>query len=221
MKLPFHLRLRSRYSHLITVLVLVFLLFPFMENGKTEISLISVVCFFVVMFSLRALSTDLSIIKKFTLFGIAAFMLDIVFLEMGNYNLKHSAFVISLCLYIIFLVCAIIEMIKAIFSSSKVTDETVQAGVSIYMLTGFLFTLLYNFILIFDANAFYFSEARNDIFVLYYSFVTLTTVGYGDIVPINKFAMILSNLEAIFGQLFIGIFIARLVGMHIIHQHKN
>ena len=210
----------SKYSHLIMILFLVFLLFPFMEDVKSEVSLISIACFLVVTFSLRALQVSMTVIKSIVIFGLAAIALDIILLEQGSYVLKHIAFAISLILYIIFLMGAIYQMVRAIFSSTKVTNETIQAGISIYLLTGFLFTLFYNFILIFDQNAFHFSEMRNDIYIMYYSFTTLTTVGYGDIVPINKFAMILSNLEAIFGQLFLGVFVARLVGMHIIHQHK-
>ena len=48
----------------------------------------------------------------------------------------------------------------------------------------------------------------------YYSFVTLTTVGYGDILALTKAARALSSLEAITGQLYLAIMISRLVGLH-------
>ena len=48
----------------------------------------------------------------------------------------------------------------------------------------------------------------------YYSFVTLTTMGYGDILAITKSARALSILEAITGQLYLAIMISRLVGLH-------
>jgi hypothetical protein len=57
--------------------------------------------------------------------------------------------------------------------------------------------------------------------LFYFSFTTMTTVGYGDVFPINKFAMVFSNLEAIVGQLYIAIFVARLIGLHIIHHHAE
>lgn len=50
--------------------------------------------------------------------------------------------------------------------------------------------------------------------VMYYSFVTLTTLGYGDIVPVNQFARLLAMLEAVLGQLFMVFLVARLVGVH-------
>jgi len=48
----------------------------------------------------------------------------------------------------------------------------------------------------------------------YYSFITMTTVGYGDILAITKSARALSILEAITGQLYLAIMIGRLVGLH-------
>jgi voltage-gated potassium channel len=55
----------------------------------------------------------------------------------------------------------------------------------------------------------------------YYSFVTLTTLGYGDITPLTPVARSLSLLEAITGQLYIAILIARLVGIHIAQSMKS
>jgi hypothetical protein len=50
--------------------------------------------------------------------------------------------------------------------------------------------------------------------VMYFSFVTLTTLGYGDITPVNQFARLLAMLEAVLGQLFMVFLVARLVGVH-------
>ena len=50
---------------------------------------------------------------------------------------------------------------------------------------------------------------------LYFSFVTLTTLGYGDITPVSRVAQMLTGVEAMMGQLFVAILIARLVGLHV------
>lgn len=49
----------------------------------------------------------------------------------------------------------------------------------------------------------------------YYSFVTITTLGYGDVTPVSTQARSLALLEAVLGQLYIAILIARLVGSHL------
>jgi voltage-gated potassium channel Kch len=51
--------------------------------------------------------------------------------------------------------------------------------------------------------------------MLYFSFVTITTLGYGDIVPVSGAAKILSSGEALFGQIYLAVFIARLVALHV------
>jgi hypothetical protein len=58
-------------------------------------------------------------------------------------------------------------------------------------------------------------------FLLYFSLVTMTTLGYGDIAPAAPAARMLCSLEAVIGQLFVAIFIARLVSLHISRRsHK-
>ena len=52
-------------------------------------------------------------------------------------------------------------------------------------------------------------------FLLYFSLVTLTTLGYGDIAPAVPAARMLCSFEAVIGQLFVAVFIARLVSLHI------
>jgi hypothetical protein len=52
----------------------------------------------------------------------------------------------------------------------------------------------------------------------YFSFVTLTTLGYGDISPVKPFARILCIIEAIIGQLYLVVLVARLVSQHIAHS---
>lgn len=56
---------------------------------------------------------------------------------------------------------------------------------------------------------------------LYYSFVTLTTLGYGDIIPLNLHAKIFAVFEAVFGQLYLAVLVARLVGLHIGSSHRK
>ncbi len=51
--------------------------------------------------------------------------------------------------------------------------------------------------------------------MIYFSNVTLTTLGYGDILPLSNLARMLANLEAMAGQLYVAIVIARMVGVQV------
>jgi hypothetical protein len=55
----------------------------------------------------------------------------------------------------------------------------------------------------------------------YFSFTTLTTLGYGDITPVNWMARNLTILESTFGQIYLTVLIARLVGLHIAGKQKE
>ena len=56
--------------------------------------------------------------------------------------------------------------------------------------------------------------------LLYYSLVTLTTLGYGDITPLTPFSRTLASMQAVFGQVYLAVLVARLVGMHIAHTSR-
>ena len=126
-----------------------------------------------------------------------------------------------------FLGYAIVVMLRFILTSREVTFNTVCASLCIYLLLGVVWALLYSLIDHLDPAAFY--SATNDgrsapvlrigsgesTAVLYFSFCTLTTLGYGDIVPVTPVARTLASLEAITGQLYLAVLVARLVGLHI------
>ena len=64
-------------------------------------------------------------------------------------------------------------------------------------------------------------EVRRLSVFMYYSLVTLTTLGYGDITPVTPLARNLAAFEAVIGQLYIAILVARLVGLHIVHAGQD
>jgi voltage-gated potassium channel Kch len=75
---------------------------------------------------------------------------------------------------------------------------------------------MYRMLYYFDPTAFIF-QGSTAINLFYFSYVTLTTVGYGDIVPASRLAETLAFMEAVTGQIFLAVFIARLMGLHIAH----
>ena len=56
---------------------------------------------------------------------------------------------------------------------------------------------------------------------VYYSYVTLTTLGYGDVTPLTPTARSFSFVEALMGQLYLAVLVARLVGLHIVHSSQK
>jgi hypothetical protein len=124
-----------------------------------------------------------------------------------------------------FLFFIIILVVNQIFTGDKITLNKIGGGVAAYILLGHLWASLYLTIYIIDPTSFMHNGAavENDDALKqlsYFSFVTLTTIGYGDVIAVNAMARILVILEGLLGQLFPAIFIAKLVSQQIEDSKK-
>jgi voltage-gated potassium channel len=107
-----------------------------------------------------------------------------------------------------------------LFVSDEVDEETLWMAVNVYLLIGLVFAFSYATIAFFDPSAFVGKFMDQPLRgqlngFIYFSFVTLTTLGYGDLTPNNTFVGTLTYMEALIGQLYVAIMIARLVGLYI------
>ncbi len=89
----------------------------------------------------------------------------------------------------------------------------------LYVFLGIDFAILYDIIQRVDSGAFV-AAATELPSVFYFSFTTLTTVGYGDITPVSGWAQALTVVEALTGQILLVVIVARLVGMQIAQHHR-
>lgn len=115
-------------------------------------------------------------------------------------------------------------VLEQVFGSGPVTGYRIQGAIVVYFLLGLIFAQVYQVILFMIPGSFAFAGAQvpNDPHALaYYSFVTLTTVGYGDITPVHPAARSLAVGEALIGQLYPAILIARLVSLQIIARTEG
>jgi hypothetical protein len=98
-----------------------------------------------------------------------------------------------------------------------ITRDQIYAGICMYLMLGFAFGALFYLVNILDPNSFATNiepgPVRDTPDLMYFSFVTLATLGYGDITPRTNIARSLAVLEALAGMLYIAIFMARLVSM--------
>ena len=101
----------------------------------------------------------------------------------------------------------------------RVSLDTVMGAVCAYTLFGLAFAVLHSLVFIVDNDAYRGFHAMDGGVLaepaLYYSLVTLTTLGFGDIVPASEIARSVTTLEAIFGQAFMAIIVARFVALEV------
>ncbi|MCG6878171.1 MAG: potassium channel family protein [Deltaproteobacteria bacterium] len=120
-----------------------------------------------------------------------------------------------------------------ILAEESVTVDLIYGSACVYFLIGFFWSVGYGIIELIIPGSFSVSGhvlTRADYVshygflndnLSYFSFVTLTTLGYGDIVPVSGPAKTFSTLEAILGQLYIALLVARLVGLHTAQSIAN
>jgi hypothetical protein len=113
--------------------------------------------------------------------------------------------------------CLILHIMKA----RKVTLDILAGAASAYLLLGISWGILYSLLELVNSGSFFMTsaiqqEAIKDWSIFnYFSFTTLTTVGYGDVIPVSEYAQSLAVLEAVTGVLFTALLISRLVGMYV------
>jgi len=119
-----------------------------------------------------------------------------------------------------------LSILGYVLRTGRVTIDRIFAAVSVYLLIGFAWTFAYAFLEDIQPDAFTnlieMSPNANLARVMelrYFSFMTLTTVGYGDILPRSTTARTMAALEAVTGQIYLAVLVARLVGLHIVHSH--
>jgi len=108
---------------------------------------------------------------------------------------------------------------RRVFSGGDVNIYSIMGGIAVYLVLGVMWANAYLFIYLASPTTFLFEpgvQASEPPVseMLYFSFVTLTTLGYGDIVPLHPFARSLVTLEGLVGQLFPAILLARLVTLY-------
>ena len=108
---------------------------------------------------------------------------------------------------------------RKVFSGGQVTLHRIVGAVLLYLLIALAFVSAFLLLGFWDPNAFnglvVEDNQKLSSSLIYFSFVTLTTVGYGDIVPIHPVARSLCNIESIIGQLYPATLLARMVSLEI------
>jgi hypothetical protein len=115
-------------------------------------------------------------------------------------------------------------ILSYIFRKKEVTSDVIMGSICAYFLLGIIWSEIHSFLEMLQPGSFQMPQlADSDVSssFLYFSFVTLTTLGYGDMVPLTSGAKAFAFLEAIFGQLYLAILIAKLVGTHIAQSSKQ
>lgn len=129
-------------------------------------------------------------------------------------------FVVAAFSYATFVLIAIGAMFKNVFVTEEVTSDRIVGSICIYLLIGMFFAFIFSAMDLINPAMFNFGHDANPTIrefreYLYFSYTTITTLGYGDMIPTHAIARLLTSIEAMIGPIYLAIMVARLVGMHI------
>jgi voltage-gated potassium channel len=221
---PVSLFHQHRFGVLFVLLFCVILIPPYFENMPWVGSLWRAIFTCVMLWALYTVAGSRRVMMLAVLVLIPT--LSSTWLSVSDSEL-NVAYVDNLTNILYFgLICTFLA--RYIFGAPRVTLEVIYAAMCLYMVMAVLWAAIYTNLQLFYVDAFTFygqtaAEAgihKEDLFqsMLYYSFVTLSTLGYGDIIPVHRVAQNWAAMEAMIGQFFIAIVIARLVSMYTIEK---
>jgi len=143
--------------------------------------------------------------------AILAFVASIVAAAIGGDVAKGAVFVISALL----ILTSPVVILSRILRHSQVTAETLLGAICVYILLGLVFSYSDYAVQLVGGISFFAQSGTHDApdFV-YYSYITMTTVGYGDLSPAVGLPRTMAVIEALTGQIFLVVLVARLVSMY-------
>ena len=157
--------------------------------------------------------------RKGFLFGLSLAALSLLFSLLNFFYTSQYIYIASILVLLFFLINSLLLAIKQILFAPKIDVNKIVGSVTIYLLIGIIWALLYGLVEEVFTGSFegtYLAEDGSRFWdLIYFSFVTLTTLGYGDILPVNTYARTLAYMEAIVGQFYIAILVASLVSAHL------
>ena len=215
----------DRFStvQLLVVLVALFTCAPFVEEMRGGNLILSI------LFSLVLLAAVFAVAKRKRVLIIAIILaIPAIAGRWINHfrpDLVHPA--VFLVFALVLLAFVIAHMLRFILRAPVVNVEVLCASISVYLMLGLMWTVAYWLVdQLTPGGAFSFNTSRgarsmNGFTGFYFSFITLSTVGYGDITPVSRVARWLAAMEAMTGLLYVAVLIARLVSLYSSAKSEN
>jgi hypothetical protein len=165
--------------------------------------------------SIKSLKTEVT--WKRTVYVVI--VIFIILTALGKLFPHHFYVYFLLFILLLFFIGAFISAAKQVLFVGNIDANKIIGSLTLYILLGLIWAMIYLLILTLDPQAFSGIDAGNwqQIFsrVAYYSFVTLTTLGYGDILPTNHIAEFFVYIEAIIGVFYMAIIVSSLISLHL------
>ena len=211
---------KDRFLFLIVLMVALIVLGPFIQG------FIGLRYFMDLVFSIIFITTIYAASKKRTHIIIAVILVIPTILAVWSEDIPISNTLVTIghISGLTLFAFAVILILIYIFSEQEVSRQTISAAVAVYLLIALMWTYIYRLIELLYPGSFAVAQSKlldAENIYLYFSLVTITTLGYGDITPIGRQAASLAVLEAITGQIYLVVVVAWFVGMYVSRRSKR
>ena len=204
---------RYRFRILLASLLLLLAVEPLAEPGSSFQPVLGVALSLVIISGILAMRRERFLLLVAILLGVP------VLIAWWASALVPFTFAAAL-IPILFFTFFAVFLLRAVVTADEVTSDVVAGALSVYLLLGLIWSIIYQSIALLDPSAFNAGSAiaaagpldRMDF--IYYSFITLATVGYGDITPVAPLAQSFAYAEAVTGVLYVAVLVARLVSAY-------
>lgn len=213
--------IRHRFIFLLVMLLSMLAVAPFLANFIHLRFLFNIFLSAVLISAVYALSQQIWYLAISAVLAIP--MLVSIW---SDYFVRNDAlFLIGRICGIFFIGFTIFHILSHIFKQQEVTKDTIAGATAVYLLLALMWAFVYAVLDRLQPDSFAMSAAGppmqgRDVFI-YFSLVTITTLGYGDITPASYLAGSMAVLEAVVGQLYLVVLVSWLVGMYVSKRSKS
>jgi len=213
------IRASDSYGLLLALLLLDYVLLSLIQTRRWSDLIVGVPIVLSLLLAMHTSRAHIHAIRLARLAGVVVVILGIVSALTGQ-NLLSGAIGFLFC---VLLAVSVYVILRRVLGHERVGMETILGALCVYIIIGLLFTFLFIAIARVSTTPFLAQPPPNHspADYLYLSFVTLTTVGFGDLTPASKVARSVVVLEALMGQVFLVTLVARLVALFGTEQRRS
>lgn len=218
--------LRGRFSLFLITMVAMFFVMPLVgqEQGLVD-KILGWLSIAVLLSCMRAISNS----RRFFILMAVLTGINIVLTGTENMITKDiPAFDLAVLGFSAFYyILVFFSIMRFVLNSDPVTADKIYGAISAYMVMGIIWAYIYTMFYEINAASFKIPEAWltyetvNSFWAYYFSFTTLTTLGYGDITPQTPATQAYAIMQAAIGQVFLAVIVARLIALHISYERGH
>ena len=210
---------QKRFLILMVLILVTIVLAPFLDvfvQTRIMMDILLTAIFFTIIFAIKTRHTHV-IIASILVLPLITSTWSSYFYDSTHLSLLTRIF------GALFFGYAVVLILLEIARSTEVSKETIFAAVVAYLLIALMWSFLYMILELAEPGSFSVPSQSNRLETMhfeYFSFVTITTLGYGDVTPLTNRASALALLEALIGQIYMVVLVAWLVGMYVSRRSK-